>query len=152
MNWRKEKRPKIDEEKDTKKHIKRELMNYYLYLNEYYKLEEKAHEVGRVSSGGSIIKMPDGVMDGLSPQERASKRVSAIEEIQEYYEDKLDKLDSWMNILTESQHNIVKEYVLKNQCEDMHKAALELKYSEETIKKFTKRAIDRIYSRIRKIL
>lgn len=152
MNWRNEEVPKIDEEKDTKKHIKRELMNYYLYLNEYYKLERRAKEAGQVSAGGSIIKMPDGVMDGQSPQERARKRVSAIEEIQAYYGGKLDKLDSWMNILTESQYNVVKEYVMKNQCEDMHKAALELKYSEETIKKFTKRAIDRIYSRIKKIL
>lgn len=152
MNWGNEDLPKIDIEKATKKYIKSELMNYYLYLSKYNELRSKKYALYHKSIGGSVIPMPDGSSANDSVQHRAVMKESEVTMLQQPYIDKLEMIDGWMNILTESQHEVVKIYVMMYQCENAHEASLELKYEEDTVKKYTKRAIDRIYSRIKNIL
>lgn len=152
MIWDIEDLPKIDIEKATKKYIKSELMNYYLYLSKYYELNYKKYALFHKSIGGSVIPMPDGSCVNDSAQHRAVMRQSEVEMLQQPYIDKMEMIDKWTSVLTKSQFDVVKIYVMKYQCENIHEASLEAKYEEDTINKYTKRAVDRIYSRIKNIL
>lgn len=152
MNWLEEEVPKIDREKSIKKYIKGELTNYYLYLDKLNEIRSKTRPLYGQNPGGSVIKMPNGsqACDGI--QHRTIIHNEGVYMDCEPFIEKLERIDNWMNILTESQHNVVKVYVMKYQCEDTHRAALELQFAEDTVKKYTNRAINRIYSRINKIL
>lgn len=143
----------IEKSRRLKKYIKGELMNYYLYLSKYYELMDEKYILRNKSVGGSFAPMPDGPNssgDGLP--HRIVMHESSVEILQQPFVDKLEIIDSWLSILTESQYNVIKTYVMKYQCENAHEAALELKYEEDTLNKYTRRAINRIYSRITKIL
>lgn len=154
MNWREETIPLMDKEAQTKNFIKNELMNYYFYLekrNEYHELVKQYEDLQNDPSiGGSLAKMPERSQCNLSPQVRIAYDKIDAESNLTYYEYKLNVLDSWMNVLTESLHNVVKMYVMKYQCENLHEASIYLGYEEDTVNKYTKRAIDRIYGKIKK--
>lgn len=160
MNWRNEKLPKMDKEKNLKKYIKRELMNYYIYLEKVIELEAQKRKFKDMSNnppvGGSIIKMPDGSTGKDGQQHRIAINKCDVESNLKYYQNKLDTLDSWLNILTKPLHDVVKVYVLEYQCENLHEASIVLsfygKYEEDTINKYTRRAVDRIYTKIKKII
>ncbi len=155
MNWRDEAAPKMNKETQVKNFIKNELMNYYFYLERRIECEEtvKMYEemCNDPSVGSSLAKMPEPSQMGLSPQERIVYNKADAESNLMYYEFKLETLDSWMNVLTEAQHDTVKVYVMKYQCEDIEQAASELNYQIDTVNKNTRRAIKRIYSNMKKI-
>ena len=154
MNWREETIPKMNKETQIKNFIKSELMNYYFYLekiSEYQDIVEHYEDLqDDPSIGGSLIKLSKSSHSNLSPQKRLTYDKMVAESNLRYYKNKLDTLDSWMNVLTESLHNVVKVYVMKYQCEKLHEASFQLGYEEDTVNKYTKRAIDRIYGKIRK--
>lgn len=151
MNWRDETLPVVNKKTQTQNFIKNELMNYYFYLekkNEYEEIVRNYEDLQNDPSiGGSLVKMPES-QNGLSPQERLALSKVDAENNLRYYQHKLDILDSWMNILTESQHNIVKQYVMINQCRNAGAAGDEIGYREITVKMQTKRAINRIISKM----
>lgn len=152
MNWRDETIPKLDRETQTKNFIKNELMNYYFYLekiNEYQKIVDMYEdELSNPSVGGSVIVPPNSFLDNTSRQEHLTNNKMDAESNLRYYQYKLDVLDSWMNVLTESQHDIVKQYIMKYQCKNAQIAGDKIGYREVTVKMQTKRAINRIYSKI----
>lgn len=160
MNWRKEQIPKLNKEKQVKKYIKGELMNYYLYLEKVKDLKIQKRLNDEISDnppiGGSFAKMPDGSTSRDGQPHRIAINKCKIESELNFYQNKLDTLDNWMNILTKPLYDVVKVYVMMYQCENMHEASIELsftaKYEEDTINKYTKRAVDRIYSKVNKII
>lgn len=154
MNWRFEIVPKMNKKTQTKNFIKNELMNYYFYLerrNECKEIVDMYNDMrDDPSVGRSLIKAPESLQNGSSPQERLVLNKADAENNLRYYEFKLDTLDSWMNMLTQSQHDIVKQYVMIYQCENAEIASEEIGYRTVTVKMQTKRAINRIQSKINK--
>ena len=151
MSWRDEVAPLIDEEESTKGYIKGELMNYYLYLHKWHVLNNEINSLS-CSTGGSVIQMPNGVSDGKSPQERMAMKSSDLEEMQEMYEQKMDRVDRWISVLTEKYYAIALEYIMKNQCGNAKVVGEDLKMEENTVKKYAGRAISQILSRNSNIL
>lgn len=155
MNWRFEALPALNKKTQTENFIKNELMNYYFYLEKKIECEElvKAYqcEQNDPSVGGSIAKMPDVSPNGISPQARLANNKSEAEHKLKEYIRRLETLDSWMNILTESLHDTVKTYVMVYQCNDIEDAAAELNLKTNTVNKYTRRAIKRIRKKIKKI-
>lgn len=155
MNWRFETLPAINKRTQTENFIKNELMNYYFYLEKKFECEELVeayqHEQDDPSVGGSIAKMPDASPNGSSPQARLANNKSEAESKLKEYIRRLEILDGWMNILTESLHDTVKTYVMVYQCNDIEDAADELNLKSNTVNKYTNRAIKRIRKKIKKI-
>ena len=96
--------------------------------------------------------MPNGVSDGKSPQERMTMKSSDLEEMQEMYEQKMDRVDRWVSVLTEKYYAIALEYIMKNRCRNAKAVGQDLKLEENTIKKYAERAISQILSRNSNIL
>ncbi|MCR0163154.1 hypothetical protein MKC37_21650 [[Clostridium] innocuum] len=69
MSWRDEEAPLIDEDEFMRGYVEGELKNYYLYLYKWHLLEREQRSLS-CSTGGSIIRMSNGVSDGKSPQDR----------------------------------------------------------------------------------
>lgn len=156
MNWRDETLPVMNKETQTENFVKNELMNYYFYLEKKNEYEEIVRNYEDLQNdppiGGSLVKMPESLQNGLSLQERLVLSKVDAESNLRYYRHKLDILDSWMNILTESQHDIVKQYVMINQCRNAGAAGCKIGYREITVKMQTKRAINRIISKMNEFL
>lgn len=155
MNWRDEVVPNGNKERDAKGFIKRELMNYYFYLElmkEYQDIVNTFSDLqDNPSAGGSVIKAPDSSRGNTSAQERLTYNKIDAESNLQYYQYKLSVLDSWMNVLTEAQHDTIKVYVMKYRCKQLDDAADELNYKRDTVEKNVERAINRIYGKIKKI-
>ena len=64
----------------------------------------------------------------------------------------MEKIRNWMDCLTESQCKVISVYVMKYQCDNLREAARETGFSIDTVNKYTKRAINRIYTRNSNIL
>lgn len=155
MNWREEVVQNRNKERDAKGFIKRELMNYYFYLELMQEYKDMVNTFSDLqdnpSTGGSVIKVPDSSRGNKSAQERLTYNKIDAESNLQYYQYKLSILDSWMNILTEAQHDTIKVYVMKYRCKQLDDAADELNYKRSTVEKNVERAINRIYGKIKKI-
>lgn len=151
MSWRDEEVPLIDEEKSMRDYVEGELKNYYLYLYKWHILERKQRSLS-CSTGGSIIRMPDGASDGKSPQDRMIMKSSALKELQAPFEEKMDRVDRWISILPEKYYDVAKLYIMKNRCEGSRKVGWELEISEELVRKRAERAISHICSKNSNIL
>ena len=151
MMWE-EDDPRLNKEEAMKKYIKGELMNFYLLKKRWFELLNEKRYLYRKSPGGSIVRAPEGQCSKDGIQHQAVMNESAVAMKQEPLHQRLEKVRNWMDCLTESQCKVVAVYVMKYQCENLHEAALETGYSEDTVNKYTKRAIDRIYTRNNNIL
>lgn len=151
MNWRDEYEPHIDIDEFMRGYIEGELKNYYLYLYKWHELEKQRQSL-RCSTGGSIIRMPDGVSDGKSPQERLQMESAKLEELQIPFEEKMERIQRWISVLPEKYYIVVKEYTMKNRGEKSKKVGWELDLGEELVRKRAQRAISQIYSKNNNIL
>lgn len=162
MNWKEREKttPQISKEELDKRYIKEELMRYDMYVGRVIDIKcdisafEKKYEeeVNFPCCGGSVVKIPDASATYSNKVMQLICQLNDMEENLKYYENKLDTLDKWLDYITPSQQNIVKTYVLEYQCQSRHVVAAILKYSDETIKKQTERAINRIYSNFNKFM
>lgn len=151
MNWEDDSfRP--NKEKATKKYIKNEIMNYYLLKERWYELLDKGFYLYQKSPGGSLVKMPEGQCSKDGIQHKAVMNESEMNVMQEPLLKRMEKIRNWIDCLTKSQCKVISVYVMKYQCDNLHEAALETGFSEDTVNKYTKRAIDRIYSKNSNIL
>lgn len=160
MNWkeREKVKPQISKEDLDKRFIKEELMRYDMYVGRVIDIKidimnfEKKYEeqINSPRCGGSVVRIPDASATYGNKVMQLICQLNSMEENLKYYENKLDTLDEWMNYITPAQQKIVKTYVLEYQCQQRHIVAAILKYSEETIKKQTERAINRIYTNFKK--
>lgn len=152
MNWRRESVPIMNRKAQLKNYVKSELMNYYFYLQKKQQLEEQIRVYEQMQNdpvaGGSVIQVANHAYNGMSAQARLFYRKADAENNLKYYENKLTALDMWMNLLTPAQHDIVKTYVMKYQCERIERAADELHYRSDTINKNTRRAIEKIIAKL----
>ncbi len=154
MNWRNDTIPReFDANEQLKEHVKGELMNYYLYLGKWKELEENKNRIRNRSIGsGSIIQMPDGNSSNDSVQHRIAIEIATIEQQQKIFVDKLEKICRWMDMLTLSQYKIVRVYVMRYRCKNAKVASDEIGYEKDTLYQYTIDAVDRIVSKINKIL
>lgn len=152
--------PQLGKEERTKQYIKDELKRYYMYYDRVMELrkeiasfkDEYQEILNDPPIGGSIIKMPDGTPSGKNIVMRMRCKLNGLEANLEYYEDRLDTLDKWMDMLTPPLLEVVKIYVLEYQCENMHEAAIANGLSEDVVHKYTNRAIKSIYSNFKKFM
>lgn len=151
MSWRDEYAPKIDEEAYIRGYVEGELKNYNLYLYKWHLLEKERKSLN-CSTGGSIIRMPDGVSDGKSPQERMTSRAAELIELQIPFEEKMDRIKRWISVLPEKYYIVAKEYLMKNRGERSKEVGWELEIGEELVRKRAQRAIRLICSKNKNIL
>lgn len=144
--------PVLNREKAMKKYIKGELMGFYLLKKRWRELLDKRYSLYHKSPGGSVVRAPEGQCSKDGIQHRAAMNESAVEMEQEPLQQRMVKIRNWMDCLTESQCKVVSVYVMKYQCENILEAVKDTGFSEDTINKYTKRAIDRIYTRNSNIL
>ena len=145
---------KTSKEEREKRYIKEELMRYHMYEDRIKKLEDEIAEFKQVYQdilndppiGGSIIKMPDGTPNNQNIVMRLEFKLNDLESNLQYYKSRIDILNNWLGVLTEKQNRVAKVYICQYQCQDIHRAALELGYAESTLKEYP----DKIYERIRK--
>ena len=142
----------FDKEKHMKKYIKGELMSYYLLKSRWYELLDKKYFLYHKSPGGSIVRAPEGQCSKDGIQHQAAMNESAIAMEQEPLYQRMEKIRNWMDCLTESQCKVISVYVMKYQCDNLREAARETGFSIDTVNKYTKRAINRIYTRNSNIL
>lgn len=142
----------FDKEKRMKKYIKGELMNYYLLKSRWYELLDKKYFLYHKSPGGSIVRAPEGQCSKDGIQHQVAMNESAIAMEQEPLYQRMEKIRNWMDCLTESQCKVISVYVMKYQCDNLREAARETGFSIDTVNKYTKRAINRIYTRNSNIL
>lgn len=154
MNWRDETIPReFDANKQLKDHVKGELTSYYLYLGKWKELENKKKQIRNRSVGcGSVIKMPDGSASNDSIQHRMAVEISALEQEQKPFVEKIETIWRWLNILTLSQYKVVRTYVMKYQCENAKAVSDQIGYEKDTIYQYTSEAVDRIVNKISKVL
>lgn len=151
MNWREEYAPKIDEDAYMRGYVEGELKNYYLYLYKWHCLENKRKSL-RCSTGGSIIRMPDGASDGKSPQERMELESAELTELQLPFEESMEKIERWISVLPYKYYIVAKEYIMKNRGERSKEVGWELEIGEELVRKRAQRAIRLICSKNKNIL
>ncbi len=153
MNWRDEVVPKeYDKEEQLKIHIKKELMNYYLYLGKWQELENEKTRISNRSIGGSIAKMPEGSQANDGIQHRIAVDKTTIEQEQQLFNDKMNTIKKWLDVLTLPQYKIVKMYVMKYQCRNAKKVSEKTGYAKDTIYQYADEAIERIGNKIKNIL
>ena len=151
MSWRDEEAPLIDEDEFMRGYVEGELKNYYLYLYKWHLLEREQRSLS-CSTGGSIIRMSNGVSDGKSPQDRFMMKSAALEELQAPFEEKMDRIDKWISVLPEKYYDVVKLYTMRNRGEGSKKVGWEMDIGEELVRKRAERALSQICSKNSNIL
>lgn len=150
---------RISREKRIKQYIKEELMRYYLYTDKIAELKidikafkKKYQEIlNDPPIGGSIIKIPDGSPNNQNLVMRLECKLNDMETNLKYYEDRIRILNNWLGVLTVKQSRVAKIYICQYQCQNVHEAALELGYAEDTVKGYPDEIYDRIMKKVSKI-
>lgn len=143
---------RTSKEDREKQYIKEELMRYHLYEEKIEELKDEIRQfkieyqeiLNDPPIGGSIIKLPDGTSGDENIVMRLERRLNDMETNLQYYTNRLHILNQWLRVLTQEQRNVIKVYVCLYQCQDRSHAAIELKCSEDNVKKRTNDGVRRI--------
>lgn len=151
---------RMSKEEYEKQFIQDELMRYYFYIDkrdEYKKEVDEFKSIYREaindpSFGGSVAKMPDGSPDNSHIVIKLGGKLFDLESNFKYYENRVNTLVMWLGMLTEKQKRMALVYFCEYQCNNIHEAALELDYAEDTVKHCVKPIVNRIYKKFKKII
>ena len=110
--------------------------------------QQYAEELAYPRTGGSIIRMPEGVGQHTPWQIELSGRIYELEERAEAEKKYIDQVDRWIaGVCTPAQETMVRCYMIDQQCRDADRAADRTGYSPDNVKKTRERVIRKIYSR-----
>ena len=110
--------------------------------------QQYAEELACPRTGGSIIRMPEGVGQHTPWQIELSGRIYELEERAEAERKYIDQVDRWIaGVCTPAQETMVRCYMIDQQCRDVDRAADRTGYSPVNVKKTRERVVRKIYSR-----
>ena len=139
-------------------YIESEIINYRWHqaqIEHYRDMADKirqqyAEELACPRTGGSIIRMPEGVGQHTPWQIELSGRIYELEERAEAEKKYIDQVDRWIaGVCTPAQETMVRCYMIDQQCRDVDRAADRTGYSPVNVKKTRERVVRKIYSRFR---
>ena len=147
------------EDYSVKQYIKEELTRYHFYEKRIRELQKDIQNfkvkyrdiINDPPIGGSIIKMPDGTPNNQNIVMRLESRLNDMESDLKHYRDRIAIMDNWLGALTEKQYRVAQVYIMRYQCRNVHEAALELNYAEDTVKEYPNRIYERILKKVTKI-
>ena len=137
-------------------YIESEIINYRWHqtqMKHYRDMADKirqqyAEELACPRTGGSIIRMPEGVGQHTPWQIELSGRIYELEERAEAEKKYIDQVDRWIaGVCTPAQEAMVRCYMIDQQCRDVDRAADRTGYSPDNVKKTRERVVRKIYSR-----
>lgn len=137
-------------------YIESEIINYRWHqaqIEHYRDMADKirqqyAEELAYPRTGGSIIRMPEGVGQHTPWQIELSGRIYELEERAEDEKKYIDQVDRWIaSVCTPAQEAMVRCYMIDQQCRDVDRAADRTGYSPVNVKKTRERVVRKIYSR-----
>ena len=137
-------------------YIESEIVNYRWHqaqIEHYRDMADKirqqyAEELACPRTGGSIIRMPEGVGQHTPWQIELSGRIYELEERAEAEKKYIDQVDRWIaGVCTPAQETMVRCYMIDQQCRDVDRAADRTGYSPDNVKKTRERVVRKIYSR-----
>lgn len=137
-------------------YIESEIINYRWHqaqMEHYQDMADKirqqyAEELAYPRTGGSIIRMPEGVGQHTPWQIELSGRIYELEERAEAEKKCIDQVDRWIaGVCTPAQETMVRCYMIDQQCRDADRAADRTGYSPVNVKKTRERVVRKIYSR-----
>lgn len=156
MNWRNElNKLTFDKDNVTKTYIKDELKKYYLYISDYMNVKNDLHLLGIKYADylddpvntTSFIKVGDKATESKNRVVEWEGEIHETKAKIKTLETKLDELDSWLNSLSDSQKEIVKNYVCLRGCTNGNEVAENMLLSPQYIYRVTKMAIEHIYTK-----
>ena len=137
-------------------YIESQIINYRWHqaqIEHYRDMADKirqqyAEELAYPRTGGSIIRMPEGVGQHTPWQIELSGRIYELEERAEAEKKCIDQVDRWIaGVCTPAQETMVRCYMIDQQCRDADRAAERTGYSPVNVKKTRERVVRKIYSR-----
>lgn len=137
-------------------YIESEIINYRWHqaqMEHYRDMADKirqqyAEELAYPRTGGSIIRMPEGVGQHTPWQIELSGRIYVLEERAEAEKKYIDQVDRWIaGVCTPAQEAMVRCYMIDQQCRGVDRAADRTGYSPVNVKKTRERVVRKIYSR-----
>ena len=137
-------------------YIESEIINYRWHqaqMEHYRDMADKirqqyAEELACPRTGGSIIRMPEGVGQHTPWQIVLSGRIYELEGRAEAERKYIDQVDRWIaGVCTPAQETMVRCYMIDQQCRDVDRAADRTGYSPVNVKKTRERVVRKIYSR-----
>ena len=137
-------------------YIESEIINYRWHqaqIEHYRDMADKirqqyAEELAYPRTGGSIIRMPEGVGQHTPWQIELSGRIYELGERAEAEKKYIDQVDRWIaGVCTSAQETMVRCYMIDQQCRDVDRAADRTGYSPVNVKKTRERVVRKIYSR-----
>ena len=125
-------------------YIESEIINYRWHqaqIEHYRDMADKirqqyAEELACPRTGGSIIRMPEGVGQHTPWQIELSGRIYELEERAEAEKKYIDQVDRWIaGVCTPAQETMVRCYMIDQQCRDVDRAADRTGYSPVNVKR-----------------